>query len=116
MQITQEQFNALTPEMQTALQQQGVQVINAPTNIQQPQPQQMMPGNFGGGWGIQPTHTSEGWVSVGVPVTVETEIGECTVYLNFVGLETPGQVSGLVKGLIAKGFPVKAWKKKNGKW
>lgn len=114
MQMTQTQFNSLAPEMQQALTAQGIQVV--PDN-QQPSTMPQQPQTaFAGGWAPQQPASSGEWVSTGVPVAVETENGECTVYLNFVGVQSPSQVGDLVRGLIAKGVPVKTWKKKSGKW
>lgn len=54
-----------------------------------------------------------GWEQVLVPLDVPTNKGNCTVYLSFLGVNTPEAVGNLVKMLIDKGFPVRAYPPKN---
>lgn len=54
-----------------------------------------------------------GWDSVAVPLDIPTNKGNCTVYLNFSGVNTPEAVGSLVKMLIDRGFPVRAYTPKN---
>lgn len=50
-----------------------------------------------------------GWEQVLVPIDVTTAKGNCTVYLSFNGVQTPEAVGNLVKTLIDKGFPLRAY-------
>lgn len=96
------------------------QMLQMIQQIQQAQsPIVQSPGmpSMSSGWGQPVAATPQSWDTVGVPVVIDSgEKGDVTVYLNFSGLTTPADISACVKGLIAQGVPVKAWKKKGGKW